>query len=83
MSDLMTTFFGTLNEKYCSYFLIISAIFLVIFVIMFLTEIRYIVLNYNKLNFRIIFSGIVILFNMFIVYFMNRMLYTMCIETHP
>lgn len=82
MFDFITTFFGPLHERYCVYFLAISAIFLVVFVIMFLAELRYIFLNYNKLNFRILFSGIAILFNIFIIYLTNRMLYTMCIETH-
>jgi hypothetical protein len=82
MSNLMTTFFGPVDEIYCTYFLIISMIFLIVFIIMFLAEIRYIMLNYNRLNYKILFSGIAILFNIFIVYFMNRMLYTMCVKTH-
>jgi len=49
---------------------------------MFLTELRYIVLNYNKLNFRVLFSGIAIVFNMFIAYLINRLFYNMCIATH-
>jgi hypothetical protein len=82
MSNLMTTLFGPLNERYCTYFLVISGLFLVVFVIMFLTELRYIVLNYNKLNFRVLFSGIAIVFNMFIAYLINRLFYNMCIATH-
>jgi hypothetical protein len=79
----MTIFFGPLSQNYCTYFLIVSAMFLLAFVIMFLTEVRYVILNYNKLNFKVLFSGILILFNVFLVYFMNRILYTMCVETHP
>jgi hypothetical protein len=35
----------------------------------------------NKLNFRLISGGIIILFNVFIAYFMNRLLYTMCTKS--
>lgn len=83
MSDLMTRFFGPLSEDYCTYFLIVSAMFLVVFIIMFLAEVRYVILNYNKLNFRVLFSGILILFNVFLAYLMNRLFYTMCIRSHP
>ena len=82
MFDFMTTFFGPLHQRYCIYFLAISVLFFISFVIMFLTELRYIFLNYNKRNFRTLFSGIAILFNIFIIYLTNRMLYTMCIVTH-
>ena len=34
--------------------------------------------NINKLNFRMITSGVIILFNIFLAYFVNRLLYTMC-----
>jgi hypothetical protein len=82
MSDLMMKLFGPLSESYCTYFLIVSAVFLVAFSIMFFAELRYIVLNYNKLNFRVLFSGILILFNMFLAYLMNRLFYTMCVRAH-
>jgi len=78
----MTNLFGPLDEKYCTYFLVFSAVCLVIFVLMFLTEVRYILLNYNKLNFRVLFSGVLILFNVFLAYFTNRLFYMMCLKTH-
>lgn len=83
MSDFMTKLFGPLSENYCTYFLIVSAVFLVVFTIMFLAEVKYIMLNYNKLNYRVLFSGILILFNVFLAYLMNRLFYTMCVRTHP
>lgn len=82
MSDFMTLFFGPLDKSACVYFLIISVLFFISFVILLGSEFIYIFTNFKKLNFRIFSSGIIILFNIFIAYFVNRMLYTMCIKTH-
>jgi hypothetical protein len=78
MSDLMTNFFGPLDKGACVYFLIISVLFFISLVILLATEIFYILKNFGKLNFRSVSSGLIILFNIFIAYFVNRLLYTMC-----
>ncbi len=81
MSDLMTKFFGPLDKSACVYFLIISVLFFISLIILLATELLYIVKNINKLNFRAITSGLIIVFNVFIAYFVNRLLYTMCNKT--
>jgi hypothetical protein len=78
MSDLMTLIYGPLDKSACIYFLIISVLFFISLVLLLGTEIIYIVKNFGKLNFRTVSSGIIILFNVFIAYFVNRLLYTMC-----
>ena len=78
MSDLMTLIYGPLDKSACIYFLIISVLFFISLVLLLGTEIIYIVKNFGKLNFRTVSSGIIILFNIFIAYFVNRLLYTMC-----
>ena len=78
MSGLMTNFFGPLDKGACVYFLIISVLFFVSLVILLATEVVYIIKNFGKLNFRSVSSGLIILFNIFIAYFVNRLLYTMC-----
>ncbi len=78
MSDLMTLIYGPLDKSACLYFLIISVLFFISLVLLLGTEIIYIVKNFGKLNFRTVSSGIIILFNIFIAYFVNRLLYTMC-----
>ena len=82
MSDLMTLFFGPLDKSACVYFFIISVLFFIFFILLIGSEFIYILNNYNKLNFKTFSGGLIILFNMFIVYFVNRMLYTMCISAH-
>lgn len=78
MSDLKTLFFGPLDKSSCDYFLIISVIFFVGLIILLVNELIYIVRNFSRLNFRHISGGLIIIFNIFIAYFVNRLLYTMC-----
>jgi hypothetical protein len=81
MSDLMTSFFGPLDKSACVYFLIITVLFFISLIILLATELLYVVRNFGKLNFRAISSGLIILFNIFIAYFVNRLLYTMCTKS--
>ena len=78
MSSLMTSIYGPLDKSNCVYFLIISIIFFVGLMILLLNEVIYIIKNIGKLNFRSLSSGLIIMFNVFIAYFVNRLLYTMC-----
>jgi hypothetical protein len=74
----MTSIYGPLDKSNCVYFLIISIIFFVGLMILLLNEVIYIIKNIGKLNFRSLSSGLIIMFNVFIAYFVNRLLYTMC-----
>jgi hypothetical protein len=78
MSDLISYFFGPLDKRACIYFLIISMLFFVALVLVLGSEIIYLLQNFSKINFRLLSSGLIILFNLFIAYFVNRLLYTMC-----
>jgi len=81
MTDLMTSFFGPLDKRACVYFLIISVLIFISLIILLATEILFIFTNFRKLNFKTISGGFIILFNIFITYFINRLLYTMCNKT--
>jgi hypothetical protein len=78
MADFMSMFFGPLDKSSCVYFLILTIIFFIGLSILIFNEFIFVIQNFNKLNFRMISSGIIILFNIFIAYFVNRLLYTMC-----
>jgi hypothetical protein len=75
------SFFSPLDKSACVYFLIISIIFFIALILVLGSELLYILQNFNRINFKIISSGIIILFNIFIAYFVNRLLYTMCNKT--
>ncbi len=74
----MSMFFGPLDKSSCVYFLILTIIFFVGLVILIANELLYILQNLNKLNVKMLTSGFIIMFNIFVAYFVNRLLYTMC-----
>jgi hypothetical protein len=77
MADFMS-FFGPLDKSACVYFLIISILFFISLLLVLGSEVIYVSQNLNRINFKMLSSGIIILFNLFIAYFVNRLLYTMC-----
>jgi hypothetical protein len=74
----MSTFFGPLDKTACIYFLIVSVIFFVGLVFLFISEILFLMKNYNRVDLRMITVGVLVLFNLFLAYFINRMFYNMC-----
>ena len=77
----MATFFGPLNKDSCFYFLFISILFFIALVLVLASEVLFIFLSLyrgRKITVREFRYGLLILVNMFIVYFVNRLLYTMC-----
>ena len=74
----METYFGPLDKQSCVYFLFLSMIFFAVLVFAIITEFVFVLKNFKSLNFRLITSGLLLLFNAFIAYFVNRLLYTMC-----
>jgi hypothetical protein len=78
MSDLFSNYFGPLDKSSCVYFLLISGIFFVLLVIAIVADVYWIVKNYKQFNLRILTGGVAMLFNLFLAYFVNRLLYTMC-----
>jgi hypothetical protein len=78
MSDFMTTYFGPLDKQSCIYFLFLSMIFFAILIFTIISEALFLIRRYKELDFRVFTSGVLLLFNVFIAYFVNRLLYTMC-----
>ena len=74
----MSNYFGPLDKGSCVYFLIISVIFFILLVVALFSHLVWILKNYKQLNFKIFTGGVVMLFNIFLAYFVNRLLYTMC-----
>jgi len=78
MANLYNSIFGPLTKESCYYFLFLTGFFFFVLVLSILSEILFIYTNFNKLNFRMLSTGFLFLFNIFIVYFVNRLLYTIC-----
>ena len=81
MSDFMTTFFGPLDKNVCLYFLILSMIFFFTLIIVLGMEIFFAIRHFKGLNVRMMTNGVLLLFNIFIAYFVNRVFYNMCNKT--
>ena len=81
MSDFMSAYFGPLDKSSCSYFLFLSVIFFGILVFALIAEIYYTITNFKQLNFRIVYNGLLLLLNLWLVYFVNRLMYTMCTKS--
>lgn len=78
MSDFMTTYFGPLDKQSCIYFLLLSMIFFAVLIFTLISEALFVIRRFKELNFTVFTSGVLLLFNVFIAYFVNRLLYTMC-----
>lgn len=77
----MSTFFGPLDKTSCIYFLIVTGFFLALLIFAVFGNVYWLLLNYKELNFRLLSGGLIMLFNIFIAYFVNRLLYTMCTKS--
>lgn len=78
MSDFINTISGPLDKNACVYFFFWTMLFFVILVVAFVAEIFVLFRNFKNITRGNILSGILMLFNIFIAYFINRLLYTMC-----
>jgi hypothetical protein len=81
MLEFLHTFFTPLNKESCIYFLVLSMVFFAILIFALFADVYFMIKNFKILNFRFIQGGILILFNLFVAYFVNRLLYTMCVKS--
>ena len=77
----MTTFFGPLSKDSCLYFYILTILCFISLVIVLLTEVYFIIMHFNKFNLKSFQRWVLILCNVFIAYFVNRLFYTMCAKS--
>ena len=81
MSDFMTTYFGPLDKQSCIYFLFLSMIFFAVLIFTMVGELLAIVKRWKQLDMSMVTGGVLLLFNAFVAYFVNRLLYTMCYKS--
>ena len=70
--------YGPLDKQACIYFSALTIFFFIVLLIALLSEVFYLMKNYKNITGRHVVNGILILFNAFIAYFVNRLLYNMC-----
>jgi hypothetical protein len=81
MAEFMSTYFGPLDKGSCVYFLIISVIFFIALILVSISGLLFLIQNFKRVNFRMLVNGVIILFNIFLAYFVNRLLNTMCMKS--
>jgi hypothetical protein len=78
MSDLYQTFFGPLDKTACLYFYFLSLFFFVVLIIVLIKEIIYVFKHYKSIDYIIFWKGLLVTTNIFLAYFVNRLMYSMC-----
>ncbi len=78
MSDFMTTYFGPLSREYCAYFYFMSIVFFGLFILSIIGVLSAVVMKGKKMDFMFILNSSVLVLNILLAYFVNRLLNTMC-----
>jgi hypothetical protein len=78
MSDILSMIYGPLDKSSCVYFLVLTVFFFIALVLGLIGHIIVIIKDRKLLKFSNIIGGIYMLFSIFVAYFVNRLLYTMC-----
>lgn len=78
MTSLQNMIFGPLNSDACFYFYFLTVLFYFLLVIYLIAGIIFIIKKPNEVNFKNGLHGVVLMFNIFLAYFVSRLLYTMC-----
>lgn len=79
--NINSTIFSPLNKDSCIYFYILMIIFFVVMVITVMSGLLFAVTKPSKINFSLITHFILIIINIFLVYFVNRLYYSMCVNS--
>lgn len=80
-NSFMDKFFGPLSKEYCLYFYFLSVIVGFIFVFTVISLLYKGIMDFKKVDMVHIVTSIAGLINIFLVYLVNRLLYTMCIKS--
>ena len=81
MDNLLNQYFGPLPREYCVYFYFLSAFFAFFFVITLISIVILLFTQTDKVNNMFIVNSIFVLINLFLGYFVNRLLNTMCVRS--
>ena len=81
MDNLVESYFGPLPREYCAYFYFLSLFFGLFFVITLISIVILFFTQTSKINTLFIVNSTFVLINLFLGYFVNRLLNTMCIRS--
>ena len=72
--------FGPLTKDSCTYFYFFAVAGFIMMIVFLLFILVALIVNYKKLNTPTIINLIAAVINSFLLYFSNRLLYTMCVK---
>ena len=78
MNDFMNSYFGPIDKSNCAYFYLLSVFFGVSFALGLASLVIYIITDMKKIDKDMVVVSIYGLINAFVLYFVNRLLHTMC-----
>ena len=81
MTNFQNLFFGPLNSDACIYFYFVTAFFLFLLILALFAGIALVIKRPSVINFKTGLHALLIFFNIFLAYFVNRLLYTICNKT--
>ena len=81
MDNLLNKYFGPLPKEYCVYFYFLSLFFGIFFLVTLLSIVVLVFTQTNKINTLFIANSLFVLLNLFLGYFVNRLLNTMCVRS--
>jgi len=73
--------FTPLDKKYCNYFYYLSVITYCFFIFMILTLVWSLLFHSKKLDIYICINSVSIIISSFLAYFVNRLMYSMCVKS--
>lgn len=80
-SDLFNNLFGPLGKGYCIYFYALSIIFFVTFATTLVAIIMMLIQKPKTIDSKFVFKSALIVLYTLIPYLVNRLLYTMCVNS--
>jgi hypothetical protein len=77
--DVLTAPFD--NKSYCNYYYIYTLFFGIILILSLISSVGFILFNLKKVKGMMIFNMFMLNVNIFLAYFANRLLYSMCVKS--
>ena len=78
---MMEDFFGPLTKEYCTYFYYFSVAGFIVMIMFIIFTLMVLVRFHKKLNTPLMMNLLSMIINSFLLYFSNRLLYTMCMKS--
>lgn len=69
------------DKRFCNYYYFYTLFFGIILILSLISSVGFILFNLSKLKGMMVFNMLMLNLNIFLAYFANRLLYTMCVRS--